>query len=390
MGRCEIRRDSIFPDLEVEDRLWSLYLDDTNLLEVLEEKVAKDLAGKTVEEQEQLRRAYHHWGIPVCPNKSLVRASKGEKLGAVLDGDKGLLKGATRRALESISLGMWILRQEFVPRKSLQVLLGREVHTMQFRRPLFGVFDNLWKEISDGAVMIDLGAKACEEIFLAAMSQPLRVFFYLRSKINSVVTASDASETGGGIVYGGKLTSQGIKEAYLLEEGMEELPGETPCLDEPQTILVFDFFAGIGGLSRALELARVPVNRLVIIEKDPDCRRLNAVRWPGCDVWSDIEKLEKKDIERMMRSVPGMTGVIAGGGSPCQGISKLSSNRQHLEDPRSKLFYSYSRILGWIEVLAKEMGIWCLLGLENVIGDDEDISTLACLLDLAMVPSGAD
>ena len=130
LGRCEIRRDSLFPDLEVEDRLWSLYLDDTNLLEVLEEKVAKDMEGKTSAEQDQLRKAYQHWGIPVCPNKSLVRAAKGEKLGAVLDGDRGILKGATRRALDSISLGMWILRQEFVPRKSLQVLLGREVHTM--------------------------------------------------------------------------------------------------------------------------------------------------------------------------------------------------------------------------------------------------------------------
>ena len=96
LGRCEIRRDSIFPDLEVEseEKLWSLYLDDRNLLEILEEKVAKEMEGKTADEQEQMRRAYHHWGIPVCPNKSLVRAVKGEKLGAVLDGDKGLLKGA--------------------------------------------------------------------------------------------------------------------------------------------------------------------------------------------------------------------------------------------------------------------------------------------------------
>ena len=379
LGSCEIRRDSLFPDLEVEGQLWSLYLDDTNLLEILEKKVAAELEGKAPEEQERLRRAYHHWGIPVCPNKSLLRASKGEKLGAVLDGDKGLLKGATRRALESISLGLWILRQEFVPRKALQVLLGREVHTMQFRRPIFGVFDYLWKEISDGAVMLDLGSKSCEEIFLAAMSQPLRVTD-LRSKIHDVVTASDASETGGGVVYGGKLTSQGIQEAYMVEEDLDELPIEAPCLDTPQVILVFDFFAGIGGLSRALQLAKVKVDRLVVVEKDPDCRRLNAVRWPGCDVWSDIEKLGKKDIERMMRSVPGITGVVAAGGSPCQGLSKLSCDRKHLEDPRSKLFYCYSAVLGWIEEVAEEMQIWSLLALENVLGDDEDVAEMTGVL----------
>ena len=177
-----------------------------------------------------------------------------------------------------------------------------------------------------------------------------------------------------------KADQPGIQEAYMVEEDLDELPIEAPCLDTPQVILVFDFFAGIGGLSRALQLAKVKVDRLVVVEKDPDCRRLNAVRWPGCDVWSDIEKLAKKDIERMMRSVPGITGVVAAGGSPCQGLSKLSCDRKHLEDPRSKLFYCYSAVLGWIEEVAEEMQIWSLLALENVLGDDEDVTEMTGVL----------
>ena len=141
-------------------------------------------------------------------------------------------------------------------------------------------------------------------------------------------------------------------------------------------ILVFDFFAGLGGLSRALELAEVKIDRLVVVEKDPACRRLNSVRWPGCDIWLDIEKVTKKEVERMMRSVPGLTGVVAGGGSPCQGLSRLSANREHLADPRSQLFYKYTEILGWIEEMAEEMRVWCLLMLENVVGDDEDIEEM--------------
>ena len=64
--------------------------------------------------------------------------------------------------------------------------------------------------------------------------------------------------------------------------------------DEEQVILVFDFFAGIGGLSRALQLAKVPVNRLVVVEQSPECRRLNLTRWPGCDIVVDIEKIDPK------------------------------------------------------------------------------------------------
>ena len=61
---------------------------------------------------------------------------------------------------------------------------------------MFGVFDYLWKDISDGEVMIELGAKSVEEILMAGCSQPLRVTD-LRAKLHEVVTASDASETGG-------------------------------------------------------------------------------------------------------------------------------------------------------------------------------------------------
>ena len=59
--------------------------------------------------------------------------------------------------------------------------------------------------------MLELGVKSVEEVLLAGMSQALRVTD-LRAGLNEVVTASDASEHGGGMVYGARLTSQGLKE----------------------------------------------------------------------------------------------------------------------------------------------------------------------------------
>ena len=115
LGQCEIRRDSVFPNLEEEDKLWSLYLDDTSLYEIMEARVAEDLEGKSSEEQEALRRAYAHWGIPFSREKSLQRARRAEKLGAVVDGDSGALKGSTKRALDSLSFIFWLLRQEKAP-----------------------------------------------------------------------------------------------------------------------------------------------------------------------------------------------------------------------------------------------------------------------------------
>eukprot|EP00438_Fugacium_kawagutii_P006300 Skav233308 [mRNA] locus=scaffold4193:88579:93795:+ [translate_table: standard] len=375
LGQCEIRRDSIFPDLEVEESLWSLYLDDMSLIEIMEKKVAEELKDKVPEEQDRLRKAYAHWGIPYSLGKAAVRAAKAEKLGSVIDGDAGLLKSSTKRALDSISLGAWILRQEKVPRKALQVFLGKETHTIQFRRPLFAIFDYLWKDIGEGEPMVEIGPKSVEEILLAGFSQPLR-YTNLRASLNEVVTASDASESGGGLVHGCKLTSQGLRDALAAESGLDDPVTEEADLDQPQKILVIDCFAGIGGLSRALELAGVNVARLVVIEKDVQCRHLHRVRWPGCDVWPDITKVEKKQIEKVMREVPGLTGVICGGGSPCQGLSKLSSERTHLEDSRSKLFYNMVDIANWVEQISLELKVWCLNFVENVEADLADVKQM--------------
>ena len=89
-----------------------------------------------------------------------------------------------------------------------------------------------------------------------------------------------------------------------MEEGLEEVADVEMSFDEDQVILVFDFFAGIGGLSRALELAKVLVSRLVVVEQCPECRRLNLLRWPGWDIAVDKEKVTRRDVARMMRSVP--------------------------------------------------------------------------------------
>ena len=87
------------------------------------------------------------------------------------------------------------------------------------------------------------------------------------------------------------------------------------------------------------------------------------MRWPGCDVVADIARVTK-----------GLTGV---GGSPCQGILRLNADRVHLQDPRSKFFYKYVEVLGWIEDVAREMRVWCVKMVENAVGDDEGIKEMS-------------
>ena len=385
MGELEIKRDSEFPEIETDGgAAWSLYLDDTSILEILSEKVEKEVRGKSLEEQDRLRRAYTHWGIPYSVDKALTRARTAEKLGAVIDGDAGVLKGSTKRAIECMSLGAVLCSKEYPVKKLAQVYAGKEVHTLQFRRPLFSVFDLLWKGIGAAEKTVKMTRGIIEEVLLAGCLESLK-FSDLRASLNGVVTASDACESGGGTVYANQLSARGLADVLALEEKLDKDIKDQIGTDPPEVVVVIDFFAGIGGLSRSLELAKLPVAHAVIIEKDPDCRRLHRRRWPSCSLLVDIKKVTKKQLEKEIKRIPGVTGVVAGGGSPCQGLSKLSSQRLHLEDPRSALFYDMAERFKWISEICLQMGIWCLRFGENVVGDAGDIEEMSRYLQMSPI-----
>ena len=386
---CEIRKDEVFPVLECDgDAAWSLYLDDVTILELLEEKAAKSVEGLPADEQKRPRAAYSHWGIPVSKEKALERVRSAEKLGAVLDGERGLLRCSTKRSMETLSLGASLMRREFPLKKSVQVYAGKEVHSLQFRRPMFSILAELWKEIAKESSTCRMGAKVIGEMLLLGCLQAMK-FTDLKAALSEVVTASDACESGGGTVYANRLSARGLTEVVAIEEKVEEIKRDFLEIDSKQTILVIDFFAGIGGLSRALQMAEIEVHTLVIVEKDPDCRRLHRRRWPGCKIFSDIVRLTKDQLAKMMDAVSGITGVIAGGGSPCQGLSKLSVFREGLDDPRSALFYHLVERLTWIQELAVERGIWSIRFCENVLGDDEQVKEMSARLGMEPIETCA-
>ncbi len=57
----------------------------------------------------------------------------------------------------------------------------------------------------------------------------------------------------------------------------------------------------------------------------------------------------QEDLIREFNRVDNLVLVIAGGGSPCQGLSLPSSERTHFRDERSSLFFSMADLLGLLE-----------------------------------------
>ena len=382
LAKAEIRKDAEFPSLETSPA-WTIYLDDTSIIEKVAKAVSKELRGKPAPEQEKLRRVYEWWGIPTNASKALERVGCAERLGAVIDGDHGLLRVSTKRSLELMGLGSWLRGQGSFSTTALQIYAGKAVHILQFRRCLFSVLQDIFVAISQNPSRVSGKVGLYDEMMVLEALLPMMATD-LKARIDGVVTASDACETGGGATYASRLSRMGSEELQSIMDG--DVPLEegvsSDFRDTAQKVVVIDLFAGIGGLERALQHAKLKPWFVAAVESDPDCRRCLRRKFPGLELVSDIKKVDKNMIRRWLRQIPDANGVLAGGGSPCQGLSQLSADRAHLQDPRSALFYEASRVLKLVSELAREEGMWCIKFLENVVADEMDIRVMSAELDM--------
>ena len=155
----------------------------------------------------------------------------------------------------------------------------------------------------------------------------------LRATLHWQATCSDASESGGGVCTSIGLTHMG-RRAALEELQFPLRESESPVLPSPfgvtyRGIVIFEFFGGIGGFRRALERIHIPIKGAVLCEIDEAARRAALASWPSSIVWQDITQVSASMLVEFLSSFLCLEGVASAGGSPCQGISGLSSKRQH-------------------------------------------------------------
>ena len=205
-----------------------------------------------------------------------------------------------------MSLGLWLFQQGRVSRKALQVFVGKEVHTLQFRRPLFSVYDHVWKLISGESDRPLMDEKAISEVITALGLFPLR-FTDWRTQMDPFVMASDASEKGGGFVMARRLSEKGLEALKDAERSREE---------DRTGILVIDMFSGIGGLLRASSGSMSNGNTMLSLRVTKTVGGVFVERGPGGSEYTDILKVKKEDLVREFKKVDNLELVIAGGGTP--------------------------------------------------------------------------
>ena len=171
----------------------------------------------------------------------------------------------------------------------------------------------------------------------------------LRGPVDSVVTCSDASETGLGVSRSVKLSELGRSFVAELRHryGTEAIPVpiRPTDFDNPR-VLLLSLFDGIGGARRALERLRLSVCLYLSVELDPGA--MHVVR----EAWAEV--IELGDVCAVGRLVlgplfskgaeMGCQVVVCAGGFPCQDVSLLNRYRAGAEGTRSGLFREFIRV----------------------------------------------
>lgn len=98
---------------------------------------------------------------------------------------------------------------------------------------------------------------------------------------------------------------------------------------------VLSLFDGISTGRYCLERADIPVDNYFSSEIEPNAIKISEKNYPDIIRLGDINKVDSIELPRIDLII---------GGSPCQGFSRAGKGL-NFEDPRSKLFFEYVRLL---------------------------------------------
>ena len=336
----EIRKDRPFSS---QDWLFRIYLDNFDELRKVNRAMAEAVEGKISPLVSGLREEYLKWGIPRHPKKSVQQLRMAEVQGALVDGQKGLAFPKPEKILKYSQLASQLLETGNSTVKQAQVVGGGFVYLAMFRRPLLGSLNAIWRFIlsfegSPPFIRRPVPPEVKLELARFIGLVPL-AYMDFRCFVSSRVTASDASEYGGGVCVSRQLTPVGCVAAQTKIRGDVVEPTDvTPVL----TIGLFD---GIGALRVAADALGWTVLGHISVECDAEARRVLESQFPQCVEVADVTTVTAAMVKDWAAKFSQVAVVVIGAGPPCQGVSGLNADRKGaLRDHRSSLFLHVPRV----------------------------------------------
>ena len=292
-----------------------------------------------------IEKSWESSGVLSSSGKRVVSAGSAVELGAEVNGIEGTLGPTSERLLKLIQSTLSVIRKCKLNRKWIQVIAGRWVHILAFRRPGMVVFDVLWKFISKKAK----GAKA-ENLVRGELFHCCLIALVLRSdlraEVSEITTASDASEGGGAVGFSKELTEEGASFANT----DRKIHGLVPRIP----VLVLSLFNGMGCVFRCYDLVGVTPEAAISFEINPSANRVTSRRWPNVIIEKDVRSIDEAMVRRWRYLYPLIEAVHLWAGFPCVDLSSVKFGRKNLEGSESSLFFEVIRVL---KLLRKVFGI---------------------------------
>eukprot|EP00435_Cladocopium_sp_Y103_P056874 s86_g19.t1 len=314
---------------------WHVYLDNYcggERIEVHSNAVAGSLCHDAAES------AWKAAGVVSSEKKRVVAANYIQELGAEVDGDKGILGVSVDKLQRMAVATLWLLAQQLLTKKNTQIITGRWVFALQFRRPAMGFLQDVWQITAGnkpGQAKLDERAKG--ELWGLLLASPL-LHCNLCAGIAKQVVCTDASEKAGAVGFAEMLTDQGrdfvraSQKLHRPEDGLK-IP-----------VLVLSLFNGVGGAYRCYDILSLAPAARVAVEIDPGANRICARRWPGTVFVKDIKHVDRRMVQEWSRRFLEVTEVHIWAGFPCTDLSAVKWGRQNLAGPNSSLFWEVPRV----------------------------------------------
>ena len=277
--------------------------------------------------QKAVQESYLRNGVPRANDKS-THGVVGKTLGADIRGVRGWLGPGEERNLDLADGTFYLLRQPTPHRKEVAMMNGRWVFGYQFRRPLFGGLMQVW-DVVNGKVRPWLRLRAIAEEFMLALAGLPYMGHDLRARVDSLVTCSDASETGAGVCQ-----SCGASEAGRIRVGMgRQAAAGSRC----NGLVVIETFGGISGGRRAVEICGVTPAMHLHYELEETAIRVTEANYPDAKQLGDVRELKADALRKVIHDGPPLTHVLHFTGPPCQNVSGLNPSGGGVAGSKSKL-----------------------------------------------------
>ena len=336
---------------------WHVYLDNY----ASGEKVTRGTPPRGGSVQLEVERLWSEAKILASAGKTVKDAEQAQELGAHIGGTGCWMGASTERLQKLLKVTLWLLDKPRIPRRRLQMVMGRWVFAMQFRRPYMSNFHRVWEAVGGKPVSKGVISALRLELLFGCFGMGL-LHTSMQAHVSTDITCSDASLSGGAVAISRQLSGEG--KAFLCSQQPEARPRRIP-------VVLVSLFNGIGGAARCYDVTGVELAGMLFCEVHGPANRVSSRRWPNAVFWQDIRTLTRSVLEEKLLLMDDFEEVDVWAGFPCVDLSSARANRQNLAGESSSLVYEAVRVIKDLKALFPKVRIRKVI--ENVASMDVEV-----------------